>query len=406
MKTTNWRAISALNAVSTLAQLGQFGVGFLVLPIWLAARGMGAIELGFYGAVGWAGMLAGLLITPKLLTNFTSKYVVFFGLFASTLGFLLIPQLSWPLWCLPAFLVGFGMGLRWIANETWLYRISPQAIVGQVVGFHEALISLAVIIGPLLVVWFSTAGNRVVFLGAALSLAAALPLLFLQPNELLKQRRSLANCDAYPLILASPLRAKVCRRNSIRAFFQVEKVILLGISLAIVGGITDGAFTALFPIFGLGRGFAETQIASLLAVIGLGGLLMQYPIGWLSDKIGFLKVSTYAAIVTMLTACAMAFVAMPYLLLNCFAFIFGGFFASFLTLGIIAAASEAAPDKMARNMSKVSIAFTVSSIVGALLAGFAAAGMGSDALLWLVALVSGLLAIIFLRQLMVTKKTL
>ena len=51
---TNWRAIAALNAVSTFAQLGQFGVGFLVLPIWLAARGMGAIQLGLYGAAGWA----------------------------------------------------------------------------------------------------------------------------------------------------------------------------------------------------------------------------------------------------------------------------------------------------------------------------------------------------------------
>ncbi|MGB4813098.1 MAG: hypothetical protein WBP13_11550 [Methylophilaceae bacterium] len=39
MKNTNLLAIAALNAVSTFAQLGQFGVGFLALPIWLASRG-------------------------------------------------------------------------------------------------------------------------------------------------------------------------------------------------------------------------------------------------------------------------------------------------------------------------------------------------------------------------------
>ena len=373
---TNWRAIAALNAVSTFAQLGQFGVGFLVLPIWLAARGMGAIELGLFGAAEWAGMLLGLLVTPKLLSQYTSKRVVFFGLIVSAVGFLLVPRLAWPLWLLPAFLIGFGMGLRWIANETWLYRISPQQIVGQVVGFHEALIAISVIFGPLLVVWFSSAGNLVVLLGALFSALAALPLL---------------------LVASEKIQAEI-HPNDKLGFLQVDKITKLGIALAAAGGLTDGAFTALFPIFGLGRGFAEAQIGSLLAVIGLGGLLLQYPLGWFSDKYGFLKASLLAALVTMLATLAMAFAHMTWTALNAASFIFGGFVASYLTLGIIAAASAADQSHMAQNMSKVALTFTASSIVGALLAGFAAAGFGSDALLWLVALVSGVLAVIFISQ--------
>lgn len=372
-KSINWRAIAALNAVSTFAQLGQFGVGFLVLPIWLVARGLGAIELGLFGAASWAGMLVGLLVTPKLLKQFTSKRVVFFGLIASAAGFLLIPQVAWPLWLLPAFLIGFGMGLRWIANETWLYRISPQTIVGQVVGFHEALIALSVIFGPLLVVWFTTQGNQVVLLGALFSAIASLPLLFVASEKI---QQSIQPEDKL-------------------GFFEVDKITMLGMILAAAGGLMDGAFTALFPVFGLGRGFAEAQIGSLLAVIGFGGLVLQLPLGWFSDKFGFIKASLLAAVATALAALAMAFVAMPFNLFSSVGFIFGGFVASFLTLGIIAAASASDHSHMAQNMSKVSIAFTVSSIIGALLAGFAAASLGSDALLWLVALASGALAAIF-----------
>ena len=373
MKNTNWRAIAALNAVSTFAQLGQFGVGFLALPIWLAARGMGAIALGLYGAAGWAGMLLGLLITPKLLSQYTSKRVVFVGLMASCIGFLLILQVVWPFWLLPAFLIGFGMGLRWIANETWLYRISPQQIVGQVVGFHEALIAISVIIGPLLVVWLSSAGNIVVLLGALFSGLAALPLL---------------------LVVSEKIQAEV-HPNDKLGFLQVDKITKLGIALAAASGLTDGAFTALFPIFGLGRGFAEAQIGSLLTIIGFGGLLLQYPLGWFSDKFGLMKASLLAAAVTMLASLTMAFIAMPFGALSGVGFIFGGFVAAFLTLGIIAAASTNDHAHMAQNISKVSIAFTASSIVGALLAGFAAHSLGSDALLWLVALVSGVLALVF-----------
>ncbi|RAS26482.1 hypothetical protein [Paraburkholderia bryophila] len=31
-----WPAIAALTAVSALAQIGQFGIGFMVLPVWLS----------------------------------------------------------------------------------------------------------------------------------------------------------------------------------------------------------------------------------------------------------------------------------------------------------------------------------------------------------------------------------
>ncbi|MGB4812545.1 MAG: MFS transporter [Methylophilaceae bacterium] len=376
MKNTNWRAIAALNAVSTFAQLGQFGVGFLALPIWLAARGMGAIQLGLFGAAEWAGMLAGLLVTPKLLQQLTSKRVVLFGLLSSCIGFMILPQLTWPLWLLPAGLIGFGMGLRWIANETWLYRISPQAVVGQVVGFHEALITLAVIFGPLLVVWFTTAGNLVVLFGALLSGLAALPLL---------------------LVASEKVQEKI-QVNHPLALFKVDKITKLGIFLAAAGGVIDGAFTALFPIFGLGRGFVETQIGGLLAVIGFGGFVLQFPLGWFSDKYGFMKTSWLVAVTTTLVTFVMAFVAMPFATLIYVGFIFGGFVASFLTLGIIAAASASDHNHMAQNMSKVSIVFTASSIIGALLAGFAGASLGSDALLWLVALASSVLVIIFAQH--------
>jgi MFS family permease len=178
-KVINWRGIVALNAVSTLSQLGQFGIGFVVLPIWLAARGLGAIELGLFGSAGWTGMLAALLITPKLIAQFGSKKVVLASLLLSSVGFLMMPYVHWPLWMLSSALIGFGLGLRWIANETWLYRIVPKDILGQVVGVHEALISLAVIIPPALVAVFSTADNILIWIGIMFNVFPVIPLMMI-----------------------------------------------------------------------------------------------------------------------------------------------------------------------------------------------------------------------------------
>jgi hypothetical protein len=35
-----WPAIAALTSVSALSQIGQFGIGFMVLPVWLAHHGL------------------------------------------------------------------------------------------------------------------------------------------------------------------------------------------------------------------------------------------------------------------------------------------------------------------------------------------------------------------------------
>ncbi|MFM9835612.1 MAG: MFS transporter [Methylophilaceae bacterium] len=374
----HWRGIVVLNLVSTFSQLGQFGVGFLVMPIWLAARGMGAVELGYFGAAGWAGMLSGLLLTPKLLTKYSTKQAVLAGMLATVVGFLLIPQVGWPFWLISAFLNGFGLGLRWIANETWLYRIAPQHVVGKIAGFHEALISLAVVIGPLLVVWFSTAGDALVMIGALFSGIAALPLLFIASEKIQYE---------------PPVIEKV-------GFFKIDTINALGMAISAAGGLIDGAFTSLFPIFGLGRGFAEAQIGSLLAVIGFGGLILQFPLGWFSDKFGFMKTSLLVAISTSIATFMMAFVAMSFAHLTMVSFIFGGVVASFLTLAIIAAASTNDQSLMARNMSKVAIVFTVCSIVGSLSAGFVAAFLGSDAFLWIVLIVSSLIVAIFYTKML------
>jgi MFS family permease len=376
-KNVHWRGIVALNAVSTFSQLGQFGVGFIVLPMWLASRHLSAVQLGIFGAFEWFGMLIALLITPKLLKRYSSKQVILASLLLSSLGFVVAILATWPIWIVSALLIGLGIGLRWIANETWLYRIAPKNMLGQIVGVHEALIALGAIIPPALVLILSTSNNRILLLGILFNLLAMLPLLMIASEPRL---------EVSPELLKTP-------------FFKIDKMTQLGMLLAGACGLVDGALTSLFPVFGLGRAFSEPQIALMLTVIGIGGLALQYPLGWLSDRKGIVRASLLAATSALLVSAVMAFTPMGFTSLVALSFIFGGMTASFLTFGIIAAASATNDDHMAENMSRVSIAFTVFSILGALLAGFSSAHFGSDALLWIVTIVSAILTCILLKNL-------
>jgi hypothetical protein len=39
-----------LNVLDTLAQIGQFGIGFIVLPLWVTQRGLNSVEQGLLGS--------------------------------------------------------------------------------------------------------------------------------------------------------------------------------------------------------------------------------------------------------------------------------------------------------------------------------------------------------------------
>ena len=57
--------IVALNAVSGLAHLAQFGLLYPLFALWLDARGMPTWQVGLVGSAAWAGMLVGNLFAPR-----------------------------------------------------------------------------------------------------------------------------------------------------------------------------------------------------------------------------------------------------------------------------------------------------------------------------------------------------
>ncbi|WP_208645405.1 MFS transporter [Paraburkholderia aromaticivorans] len=371
-----WPAIAALTAVSALAQVGQFGIGFMVLPVWLAHRGLDAPRAGLFSAAQWTGMLAGLLIAPWLVARIGAKRTVSLGLLATLVAFAALSALSWPLSLVPGLLTGLGIGLRWIANETWLYSLVPAESSGRVVGVHEALIATAGVIGPALAVWCDVDGRITFAAGAAFTFAAAVPLWLTAADE---KRPALA--------VAQP-----AQRKSLERRLPIGPLVSLGMVVVAAGGIGDGALYGLFPLFADAHGLNATQTATLLTLFGVGGMALQFPVGWLADRSGLAATVIVCAALSTLAICGFALAAPASWLAAASALLLGGMNSSFITLGMYAAACS---DKAAltRNMRLVSLTFTASSIMGPLVAGFAMKARGSDMLMWQLALMSGALVI-------------
>ncbi|CAE6760404.1 MFS transporter [Paraburkholderia domus] len=369
-----WAAIAALTSVSALSQIGQFGIGFMVLPVWLAHQGIDAPRAGLFSASQWTGMLAGLLIAPWLVERIGAKRTVSLGLAATIVAFATMNALWWPLWLVPGLLTGLGIGLRWIANETWLYRLVPAESSGRVVGVHEALIASAGVIGPALAVWCAVDARITFAAGAAFTFAAAVPLWLTTAD------------DGRRVVEAAP----PARRRRIGKCAPIGPLVSLGMVVVAAGGIGDGALYGLFPLFADAHGLNTTQTATLLTLFGVGGMALQFPVGWFADRAGLAATVIVCAALSTLAICGFSLAALASWLADASAVLLGGMNSAYITLGMVAAACS---DKAAltRNMRLVSLTFTASSIVGPLIAGFAMKARGSDMLMWQLAIMSGAL---------------
>jgi len=363
---TDWRTITALNVASTLSQIGQFGIGIVVLPLWLAQHGLNAAQLGEFASAEWLGMLTGLAVGPRLNNRLGHRAVISLGLIVTMLGLATIPSTSWPVWLPAAALIGLGMGLRWIGLEPWLYRILPSDARGRLVGFHETLMGAAPIIAPVMTAWAGIAGSAIFELGIAFNCFALLPL-------------AMARFTPDTSAPASTEQHFPARNH----------ILALGVVVAVIGGITEASFSGLFPIFGAGRSLSAEQMATLLSLFGLGGLLLQYLAGWLADHRG-LHFTTLVCAASTLIFAALAALPLGFIGLAITIFALGGTITTYLTLSIIAATSAGDGD-LSVNIRWVSMAYTASSIFGPLIAGAAMKSLSSEALIWQLGLLAAVL---------------
>ena len=354
-------------------------------------RGASAAQIGAASAAYWMGMFGGLLLAGPLSRRRGYRPTVLVGLLLSAAGFVITPALPWALWAAPAALIGMGLGLRWIANETWLYRLAPEQGRGRVVGIHETVIALASISGPLLVAGLGVTSASAFWWGAGLTLCAA-------PALWGAEALAVPPLDA-PTAASRPWSGRAGHGSWLAAL----SLLSLGAWLAGLGGWMEGALLGLLPVLAADHGLTSADAALLLALLGVGGVLFQVPIGWLADLRGVAWAArwatAFAGAITLFTlgwAAGLWGAATPgsaAWALGALAVVIGGVCPGLLTLGLTHATQDPRGAALTAQVRQVSLVYTLLSAAGPLAAGSLIEASGhSLALLWQQLAVVGLLA--------------
>jgi MFS family permease len=255
--------ISAASAV--VLALSVLMVGFGLLMSLLGVRGteeFSTTVVGLAGSVHYAGFLIGAIVAPRLVGSVGHIRVYSALASAGAVVALLFPLLVHPAaWVAIRLILGLCISGMYVVAESWLNAVASNATRGKLLAIYLVTVNLAVGIGQFLLALVGTAGFLPFVIGSALFSVSVIPL-------------ALTKTPAPPHALertSPPIR-------------HVLKTAPLGPITSIVSGVSVGVAIGMGPTYGVLSGMSVRQVATLMAVGMIGGILLQWPIGTLSDR--------------------------------------------------------------------------------------------------------------------------
>jgi MFS family permease len=261
------------------------------------------------------------------------------------------------------------MGLYMVV-ESWLNAITPNERRGQVFAVYMATTLLAM-----------AAGQYLILVGEITSMMPfALAAIFL----------SLGLVPVALTRIGQPVPMEV-PRLFLRTLFAAAPLGAVG---ALFAGLATGAFWGMGPLFAHRIGLPPTGVALFMSAAILGGALLQWPIGRLSDNSDRRRVLAVVCLGAVVAALATyGFILAIPDVLYISAFIYGGFAFTVYSLSVAHTNDHLGKDQALEATRSLLLLHGIGAVIGPALAGVLMEWLGAGSLLLYFAVVLALLGL-------------
>lgn len=264
-------------------------------------EGFSTYEMSVVMSAYFAGFLGGSKLAPEMIRRV--GHVRVFAALGSFISAVLIlyPTIAHPLsWVILRVIIGFCFSGVYVTAESWLNNAATNDTRGKTLSVYMVVQMAGIVSAQGILVLGDPSGF----------------VLFIVPSVLV-------SISFAPILLSiSPVPPHdTAKAMSFRRLYQVSPLGCVGMLL--LGGV----FSALFgmaAVYGSQAGFSLGEISLFVAAIYLGGLVFQFPIGWVSDRLDRRQLIMGAAAAGAIAAAAGAILSQQYLFLLSVAFIVGG----------------------------------------------------------------------------------
>ncbi|MCM2130243.1 MFS transporter [Larsenimonas rhizosphaerae] len=335
-----------------LIMLGN-GMHFTLIGLRGGIEGFSSAELAVVTSGYFMGFLSGARFTPLLI-----RRVGHVRVFAALGSFMSAGLISFPLltdpwaWTLLRVLVGFCMSGIYVVAESWLNDASTNDTRGKVLSAYMIAQTLG-IIGAQGLLSLGDAATSVLFIGASILVSISFAPILL----------SVSPVPAVNVAPPMPL-----------------KRLLAGSPLGTVGIFLLGSIYAtqagMGAVFGSQIGLTAAQIALFVAMLFAGALVLQYPIGWLSDRMDRRRLIFGASGVGTVSCVLAWLVGHDLWALMAAAFLAGGVTTPLYALFLAYTNDALSPEDMPAASGGLVFTFGLGAIIGPLVTGWAMEGYG------------------------------
>ncbi len=352
-----------------LLMLGN-GLQGTLLGIRGALEGFSANTMAWVMSGYFIGFLGGSRMAPEMIRRV--GHVRVFAALASLVSAALILYAAVPnviAWFGLRILIGFCFSGVYVVAESWLNDSATNETRGQTLSLY-LIVQMIGIVAAQGVLNFADPGGYTLFIisSVLVSVSFAPILLSISPAPMYKATKPM----------------------SFRKLYNASPTAVVGILL--LGAI----FSALFgmsAVYGTQKGLDVRSITLFVAMIYIGGMVCQYPIGWASDRMDRRQLIIYLAIFgTISMGIAPLFTDNIYLLML-LSFILGGICNPLYSLYLAYMNDYLEPDDMAAASGGLIFINGCGAIGGPFLVGWMMTTYGADSFFIFLAVLLGLSAV-------------
>jgi MFS family permease len=351
-------SIAALLLGALIMLLGTSLLG-IVLPLRMSAVGFSTEVTGIVMAAYFAGLLAGSVYGKRVIGEV--GHIRAFAGFAAIMAAaaLAYPMQIGPLsWGLLRFIGGFCVAGVFAAIESWLNERASNETRGRILSLYMVNNYLGIMLGQLMVNLWDIGTTEVFMMASLLTSLSLVPVV-------------LTRVAAPDISQIKPL--------SLAALYRASP---LGVIGSLASGTALGGYYGLGAIFAEQIGFSIFEVSLFMGSVILGGLLLQWPIGRISDRYDRRKVLLVLLLI-LVAACASGAVTLlleqTFPLLLGVGLLLGGTMMCIYPIAVSQAYDHLTPDRYVGASSGLLLAYSIGATAGPVLCGIAMSRLGPQA---------------------------
>jgi MFS family permease len=364
--------ILPLTALLTGVALLLAGGGLLgtLLAVRGGQEGMSDATLGLIMSGYFVGFFLGTFTAPALIRRLGHIRAFAFCAAAAAITVLLHAVSTDPwVWGLLRVATGAALVTLYTVIESWLNAQAQNERRGQVFAIYMVVNLLALALGQQFLRLAPTEGFVLFTLVAVLICAATMPVSWTR----------LVQPPPHP-----PTRYRIGR------LYREAPSAAAG---ALLSGLAMGAFWGLGPLYAARVGLAAQEVATFMTVAILGGAVLQWPLGRLSDRMDRRIVLAAVGLAAAAVALAMWLLTLTPTLLFAGIFVYGGLAFAVYPVSVAHLMDRLHAADVLGASSALLLLHGVGAAFGPALAGAAMERFGSSALLGWFAVMQALLAV-------------